>query len=83
MTQLIVNLSKIICDGRGATLVQQSETSGCFCLTVGLCMSQVPVFGLLGLLLVLLVLQVCVAVTASVFSGKALRRQTVMATTVS
>lgn len=35
---------------------------------------QVVVTGLRGLLLVLLVLQVCVAITASVFSFKAIRR---------
>lgn len=35
---------------------------------------QVAVTGLRGLLLVLLVLQVCVAITASVFSFKAIRR---------
>ncbi|XP_044062767.1 membrane-spanning 4-domains subfamily A member 4D isoform X2 [Siniperca chuatsi] len=35
----------------------------------------VCVYGLLGLVLVLLVLQVCVAVTVCVFSGKAIRRR--------
>ncbi|XP_070768257.1 membrane-spanning 4-domains subfamily A member 4A [Enoplosus armatus] len=38
-------------------------------------MLNVSVYGLLGLLLVLLVLQVCVAVTVCVFSGKAIRRR--------
>lgn len=38
-------------------------------------MFQVSVYGPLGLLLVLLVLQVCVAVTVCVFSGKAFRRR--------
>lgn len=33
------------------------------------------VYGSLGLLLVLLVLEVCVAVTVCVFSGKAIRRR--------
>lgn len=36
---------------------------------------DVCVYGLLGLLLVLLVLQVCVTITICVFSGKALRRR--------
>ncbi|XP_044062766.1 membrane-spanning 4-domains subfamily A member 4A isoform X1 [Siniperca chuatsi] len=36
---------------------------------------NVCVYGLLGLVLVLLVLQVCVAVTVCVFSGKAIRRR--------
>lgn len=41
----------------------------------GLWVFQVPVYGSLGLLLVLLVLHVCVAVTVCVFSGKAIRHR--------
>ncbi|XP_070690838.1 high affinity immunoglobulin epsilon receptor subunit beta-like [Pempheris klunzingeri] len=61
--------------GTGTLKVQETTerpTTSCFRYTW---MMDRPVYGLLGLLLVLLLLQICVALTVCIFSGKAIRRR--------
>ncbi|XP_068586027.1 high affinity immunoglobulin epsilon receptor subunit beta [Cebidichthys violaceus] len=66
--------SKLLCDSDPFSGFVLSEAQQTRCRR-NLFMVDLSVYGLLGLLLVLLVLQVCVSVTVTVFSVTALRRR--------